>query len=122
MVPSFLTMEESKLLKHLNLQQTNVPVPPSIGVNSCTHASRSQPRSTTKKNRISPAKSVNKKKVEKHPKTNKSSLRTTTRVDSSISSKRRTDPPLVFGLRLFKTYDRGSLTALEFREKVHRDS
>ncbi|GJS74531.1 hypothetical protein Tco_0707372 [Tanacetum coccineum] len=77
-----------KHVEHLNLQQTNVPVPPSTGVNSCTDASRSQPRSTTKKNRISPAKSVNKKKVEEHPRTNKSSLRTTTRVDSSISSKR----------------------------------
>ncbi|GJU52426.1 hypothetical protein Tco_1226140 [Tanacetum coccineum] len=31
--------------------------------------------------------------------------------------KRRTDHPLVFGLRLFKTYDGGSLTAQEFREK-----
>ncbi|GJW61259.1 retrovirus-related pol polyprotein from transposon TNT 1-94 [Tanacetum coccineum] len=29
----------------------------------------------------------------------------------------RTDHPLVFGLRLFKTYDGGSLTALEFHEK-----
>nr|GEW06081.1 integrase, catalytic region, zinc finger, CCHC-type, peptidase aspartic, catalytic [Tanacetum cinerariifolium] len=28
-----------------------------------------------------------------------------------------TDHPLVFGFRLFKTYDGGSLTALEFREK-----
>ncbi|GJS26792.1 hypothetical protein Tco_0487412, partial [Tanacetum coccineum] len=45
-------------------------------------------RRNTKKNRISSAKSVNKKKVEEHPRTNKSSLRTTNRVDSSISSKR----------------------------------
>ncbi|GJS81584.1 hypothetical protein Tco_0748125 [Tanacetum coccineum] len=37
------------------------------GVNSCTDASGSKPRSNTKKNRISPAKSVNKKKVEEHP-------------------------------------------------------
>ncbi|GJU52074.1 retrovirus-related pol polyprotein from transposon TNT 1-94 [Tanacetum coccineum] len=110
-----------KHVEHLNLQQTNVLVPPSTGVNSCTDASRSQPRSTTKKNRILPAKSVKKKKVEEHPRTNKSSLRTTTRVDSSISSKLRIDRPLVFGLRLFKTYDGGSLTAQEFREKVHRD-
>ncbi|GJR72224.1 hypothetical protein Tco_0084589 [Tanacetum coccineum] len=77
-----------KHVEHLNLQQTNVPVPPSTRVNSCTDASRSQPRSIIKKNRISPAKSVNKKKVEEHPRTNKSSLRTTTRIDSSISSKR----------------------------------
>ncbi|GJS03757.1 retrovirus-related pol polyprotein from transposon TNT 1-94 [Tanacetum coccineum] len=52
-----------KHVEHLNLQQTNVPVPPSTGVNS------------------------------------------------------RTDRPLVFGLRLFKTYDGGSLTAQEFHEK-----
>ncbi|GJZ82594.1 retrovirus-related pol polyprotein from transposon TNT 1-94 [Tanacetum coccineum] len=69
-------------------KHTNVHVPPSTGVNICTDASRSQPRRTTKKNRISPAKSVNKEKVEEHPRTNKSSLRTTTRIDSSISSKR----------------------------------
>ncbi|GJU57632.1 retrovirus-related pol polyprotein from transposon TNT 1-94 [Tanacetum coccineum] len=93
-----------KHVEHLNLQQTNVPVPPSTGVNSCTDASRSQPRSTTKKNRISPAKSVNKKKVEEHPRTNKSSLRTTTRVDSSISSKRTA---------VHKTYNGGSLRISE---------
>ncbi|GJY62572.1 retrovirus-related pol polyprotein from transposon TNT 1-94 [Tanacetum coccineum] len=52
------------------------------------HASESQPRSNTKKNRISPAKGVNKKKVEEHPKTNNLNLRTTNRVDSSSSSKR----------------------------------
>ncbi|GJX43779.1 retrovirus-related pol polyprotein from transposon TNT 1-94 [Tanacetum coccineum] len=58
------------------------------GVNSCTNASGSKPRSNTKKNRFSLAKSVNKKKVEEHPRTNKSSLKNTNRVDSSISSKR----------------------------------
>ncbi|GJU85850.1 retrovirus-related pol polyprotein from transposon TNT 1-94 [Tanacetum coccineum] len=58
------------------------------GVNSCTDASRSKHRSNTKKNRISLAKSVNKKKVEEHPRTNNSSLKNTNRVDSSISSKR----------------------------------
>nr|GEX66583.1 integrase, catalytic region, zinc finger, CCHC-type, peptidase aspartic, catalytic [Tanacetum cinerariifolium] len=56
-------------------------------VNSCTDASGSQPRSNTKKNRILPAKRVNKKKVEAHLRTNKSSLKTTNRVDYSISSK-----------------------------------
>ncbi|GKD22170.1 hypothetical protein Tco_1223873 [Tanacetum coccineum] len=71
----------------LNTQQTNVPVPSSTGVNYCTNASGSQPRSNTKKNKISPAKGVNKKKVEEHPRTNKSNLRTTNRVDSSSSSK-----------------------------------
>ncbi|GJX50619.1 hypothetical protein Tco_0277464 [Tanacetum coccineum] len=44
-------------------------------------------RTNTKKNRISPAKGANKKKVEEHPRTNKSNLRTTNRVDSSSSSK-----------------------------------
>ncbi|GJT57247.1 hypothetical protein Tco_0992301 [Tanacetum coccineum] len=53
-----------KHVEQVNIQYTNVHVPPSIRVNSCTDASRSQPRSNTKKNRISPAKSVNKKKVE----------------------------------------------------------
>ncbi|GJV29974.1 hypothetical protein Tco_1386422 [Tanacetum coccineum] len=52
--------------------------------NNNTHK---HPRSNTKKNRISSAKSVNKKKVEEHPRTNKSSLKNTNRVDSSISSK-----------------------------------
>ncbi|GKD14466.1 hypothetical protein Tco_1198873, partial [Tanacetum coccineum] len=77
-----------KHVEQLNIQNTNVPVPPSTGVNSCTDASGSQPRSNTQKNKILLVKSVNKKKVEKHPRTNKSSLRTTNHVDSSISSKR----------------------------------
>ncbi|GJU12627.1 hypothetical protein Tco_1135023 [Tanacetum coccineum] len=176
-----------KPVEQLNCQKTNVPVPPSTGVNSCTNASRSQPRSNTKKNRILPAKSVNMKKVEEHPRTIKSSLKTTNRVDSSISSKHtiinsnshsvcqtcnkclisanhdmcvvtylhsvnaspfvknvvrkvkqvwkpkqvkqvwkptgnilttvgRTDRPLVFGLRLFKTYDSGIARGSEFHE------
>ncbi|GKA58946.1 retrovirus-related pol polyprotein from transposon TNT 1-94 [Tanacetum coccineum] len=77
-----------KPVKQLNCQKTNVPVPPSTGVNSCTNARGLQPRSNTKKNRILPAKSVNIKKVEEHPRTINSSLKTTNRVDSSISSKR----------------------------------
>ncbi|GJS98710.1 retrovirus-related pol polyprotein from transposon TNT 1-94 [Tanacetum coccineum] len=84
-------MSKSNIHKHvkqLNCQKTNVLVPPSTGVNSCTDASESQPRSNTKKNKILPAKSVNMKKVEEHPRTNKSSLKTMNRVDSSISSKR----------------------------------
>ncbi|GJT06448.1 hypothetical protein Tco_0840910 [Tanacetum coccineum] len=52
-----------KHVEQLNIQKTNVPVIPSTGVNSCTDASGSQPRSNTKKNRISPAKSVNKEKT-----------------------------------------------------------
>nr|GEX40538.1 integrase, catalytic region, zinc finger, CCHC-type, peptidase aspartic, catalytic [Tanacetum cinerariifolium] len=54
----------------------------------CTDASGSQPRSNTKNNRISPAKGVNKMQVEEQPRTNKSHLRTTNRVDSSSHSKR----------------------------------
>ncbi|GJT84830.1 hypothetical protein Tco_1066547 [Tanacetum coccineum] len=77
-----------KHVEQLNIQKTNVPVIPSTGVNSCTDASGSKPRSNTKKNRISPAKSVNKKKVKEHPRINKSSLKNTNRVVSSISSKR----------------------------------
>ncbi|GJR49478.1 retrovirus-related pol polyprotein from transposon TNT 1-94 [Tanacetum coccineum] len=58
------------------------------GVNTSTEASGSKPRSNTKKNRIMPAKSENKKKVEDHPRTNKSVWTKVNRVDSSISSKR----------------------------------
>nr|GEZ45430.1 retrovirus-related Pol polyprotein from transposon TNT 1-94 [Tanacetum cinerariifolium] len=57
-------------------------------VNRCTDTSGSQPRSNTKKNRISPAKGVNKMQVEEQPRTNKSHLRTSNRVDSSSLPKR----------------------------------
>nr|GEU53738.1 hypothetical protein [Tanacetum cinerariifolium] len=57
-------------------------------VNRCTDDSGSQPRSNTKKNRISPAKGVNKMQVEEQPMTNKSYLRTTNRVNSSSRPKR----------------------------------
>ncbi|GJX20535.1 retrovirus-related pol polyprotein from transposon TNT 1-94 [Tanacetum coccineum] len=81
--------DHNELVKRFpNLKKTNVPVIPPTGVNSCTDASGLKPRSNTKKNRISLAKSVNKKKIEEHPRTNKSSLKNTNRVDSSISSKR----------------------------------
>ncbi|GKA79319.1 integrase, catalytic region, zinc finger, CCHC-type containing protein [Tanacetum coccineum] len=72
---------------HQKVQQTNVPVIHSTGVNTSTKASGSKPRSNTKKNRILPAKSENKKKVEDHPRTNKSVWTKVNRVDSSISSK-----------------------------------
>nr|GEY58872.1 hypothetical protein [Tanacetum cinerariifolium] len=64
-------------------QKTNVPVPPSTGVNSCPKASGSQPKSNPKPNRISPAKGVNKLPVEDQPRAKKSHVRTTNRVDSS---------------------------------------
>nr|GEX76891.1 retrovirus-related Pol polyprotein from transposon TNT 1-94 [Tanacetum cinerariifolium] len=59
-----------------------------VRVNRCTDASESQPRSNTKKNRISPAKCVNKMQVEEQPRKNKSYLRTSNRVDSSSRPKR----------------------------------
>nr|GEW43251.1 retrovirus-related Pol polyprotein from transposon TNT 1-94 [Tanacetum cinerariifolium] len=67
-------------------QKTNVLVLPSTRVDSCTDACGSKPRRNTKKNRISPAKSVNKKTVEDYSRTNKSHLQKPNRVDSSISS------------------------------------
>ncbi|GJS93818.1 retrovirus-related pol polyprotein from transposon TNT 1-94 [Tanacetum coccineum] len=70
------------------VQNINVLVIPSTGVNSSTEASGSKPRSNTKNNRILPAKSDNKKKVEDHPRNNKSNLKQKNHVDSSISSKR----------------------------------
>nr|GEU91884.1 hypothetical protein [Tanacetum cinerariifolium] len=69
-------------------QRTNVLVPPSTGVKSCPKASRSQPKSNPKTNRILPAKGVNKLPVEDQPRTNKSHLRTMNRVDSSSRLKR----------------------------------
>ncbi|GKG01943.1 hypothetical protein Tco_0306648, partial [Tanacetum coccineum] len=57
-------------------------------LSSSTRASGSKPRSNTKHNRILPAKSMNNKKVEDHPRTNKSVWKKVNRVDSSISSKR----------------------------------
>nr|GEV89073.1 retrovirus-related Pol polyprotein from transposon TNT 1-94 [Tanacetum cinerariifolium] len=69
-------------------KQTNVHVPPSTGVNSCPNASGSQPKSHVKPNRISPAKGVNKLPVEDQPRTNKSHLKTSNRVDSSSRLKR----------------------------------
>nr|GEU39767.1 retrovirus-related Pol polyprotein from transposon TNT 1-94 [Tanacetum cinerariifolium] len=52
-------------------------------VNSCPNASGSQPKSNPKINRISPAKGVNNLPVEDQPRTTKSHLRTSNRVDSS---------------------------------------
>nr|GEX40031.1 hypothetical protein [Tanacetum cinerariifolium] len=68
--------------------KTNVPMPPSAGVNSFPNASGLQPKSNVKPNRISPAKGVNKLPVEDQPRTNMSHLRTSNRVDSSYRLKR----------------------------------
>ncbi|GJY96301.1 hypothetical protein Tco_0513211, partial [Tanacetum coccineum] len=70
------------------VQKTNVPVIPSTRVNSFTKASESKPRSNAKNNRILPAKSDNNKKVEAHPRNNKSKLKQENRVENSISYKR----------------------------------
>nr|GEX98196.1 retrovirus-related Pol polyprotein from transposon TNT 1-94 [Tanacetum cinerariifolium] len=77
-----------KHVTKLNTQKTNVPMPPSKGVNRCLNASGSQPRSNTKKYQISPAKGINKMNVKEHHRINKSHLRTSNRVDSSSRSKR----------------------------------
>nr|GEY08370.1 hypothetical protein [Tanacetum cinerariifolium] len=82
---------DSNTHKHVvtvKTQKTNVPVPPSTGVNNCPNASGSHPKSNTKTNRISPAKGVNKLPVEDQPRTNKSHLRTSNHVDSSSRIKR----------------------------------
>ncbi|GJZ98654.1 retrovirus-related pol polyprotein from transposon TNT 1-94 [Tanacetum coccineum] len=68
--------------------QTNVPIIPSTGVNTATIARRSQPKSNTTHDKTLPVDRVPKKKVEKHPRKNKSKLSKTNCVDSSISSKR----------------------------------
>nr|GEY32031.1 integrase, catalytic region, zinc finger, CCHC-type, peptidase aspartic, catalytic [Tanacetum cinerariifolium] len=73
------------------MKKTNEPVIPSTGVKGATSASGSKPRSNTKKDRTLPAKSAM-KKVEDHPRNNKSSVKRKKRVDSSISYKRMWKP------------------------------
>ncbi|GJX01892.1 hypothetical protein Tco_0185805 [Tanacetum coccineum] len=70
--------------------ETSVPKPLSaLTVSKAVprRASGSNLEAITKHNRILPAKSVNNKKVEEHPRTNKSVWTKVNRVDSSISSK-----------------------------------
>ncbi|GJS29013.1 retrovirus-related pol polyprotein from transposon TNT 1-94 [Tanacetum coccineum] len=86
--PRTLSSNTHKHKVHQRVQQTNIPVIPSTGVNDSTEASGSKPRSNTKKNRILPAKKENKKEVEVRLRTNKSVWTKVNRVDSSISSKR----------------------------------
>ncbi|GJT29285.1 hypothetical protein Tco_0909560, partial [Tanacetum coccineum] len=71
-----------KHVKQQSVQPTNVLILPSTGVNTATIASGSKPRSNTKKDKTLPAKSVPKKKVEDHPRNNKSKLSKKNRVDS----------------------------------------
>ncbi|GJR28606.1 retrovirus-related pol polyprotein from transposon TNT 1-94 [Tanacetum coccineum] len=82
-------------------------------VNSCTDASISQPRSNTKKNRILPAESVNMKKVEEHPRTIKSSLKTMNRVDSS-----RTDRPLFTWVKFLRSKDETPEVVIKFLKQI----
>ncbi|GJX70068.1 retrovirus-related pol polyprotein from transposon TNT 1-94 [Tanacetum coccineum] len=63
-------------------------------VKDTSASSRSKPRSNTKKDYLCPEDTC-----------------------KQSAEESRTDRLVVFGLRLFKTYDRGSLTAQEFREK-----
>ncbi|GJR08747.1 retrovirus-related pol polyprotein from transposon TNT 1-94 [Tanacetum coccineum] len=79
-------VEEARVVKPLDNALNYVDN--TLRVNTSTEASGSKPRSNTKKNRILPAKTENKKKVEDHPRTNKSVWTKVNRVDSSISSKR----------------------------------
>nr|GEV65655.1 retrovirus-related Pol polyprotein from transposon TNT 1-94 [Tanacetum cinerariifolium] len=71
-------VKEAKVVRPLDTSNVSA-----CRVNRCTDASGSHPGSNTKKNKISPAKGVNKMKVEEHPRTYKSHLRTSNRVDSS---------------------------------------
>nr|GEZ32594.1 integrase, catalytic region, zinc finger, CCHC-type, peptidase aspartic, catalytic [Tanacetum cinerariifolium] len=101
------SQQRAKQLAHIPLirkKQFTVSKPSdkSDRVNSCPNASESQPKRNTNTNRISTAKGVNKLPVEDQPRTNKSHLRTSNRVDSSSRLKRRTDRSLVFGFRLLK--------------------
>ncbi|GJS36220.1 hypothetical protein Tco_0534602 [Tanacetum coccineum] len=75
-------------LKHLKESVETLREIVGRGVNSSTEASGSKPKCNTKNNWILPAKSDNKKKVEDHPRNNKSNLKQENRVDSIISYKR----------------------------------
>nr|GEW53129.1 retrovirus-related Pol polyprotein from transposon TNT 1-94 [Tanacetum cinerariifolium] len=87
------SQQRVKQLAHIPLirkKQVTVAKPSdkSDRVNSCPNANGSQPKSHVKPNRISPVKGVNKLPVEDQPRTNKSHLRTSNRVDSSSRLKR----------------------------------
>nr|GEZ67404.1 integrase, catalytic region, zinc finger, CCHC-type, peptidase aspartic, catalytic [Tanacetum cinerariifolium] len=87
------SQQRAKQLTHIPLirkKQVTVAKPSdkSDRVNSFPNASGSQPKSHVKPNRILPAKGVNKLPVEDQPRTNKSHLRPSNRVDSSSRLKR----------------------------------
>ncbi|GJR90478.1 retrovirus-related pol polyprotein from transposon TNT 1-94 [Tanacetum coccineum] len=74
-------------VEHQKINLTNAPGILSTGVKGASTASRSKPRSNTKKDRTLPAKSAL-KQVEAHSRMNKSNEKQKNRVDSSISYKR----------------------------------
>ncbi|GJT14474.1 hypothetical protein Tco_0861516 [Tanacetum coccineum] len=74
-------------VEHQKINSTNAPGIPSTRVKGASAASRSKPRSNTKKDRTLPAKSAL-KQVEAHSRMNKSNEKQKNRVDSSISYKR----------------------------------
>nr|GFA48478.1 integrase, catalytic region, zinc finger, CCHC-type, peptidase aspartic, catalytic [Tanacetum cinerariifolium] len=81
-------VEEAKVLAHTPLIRkmqvtTTKPSDRQHRVKCCPKARGSQPKNNHKTNKISPAKGANKLPVEDLPRTNKSHLRTTNRVDSS---------------------------------------
>nr|GFB88714.1 integrase, catalytic region, zinc finger, CCHC-type, peptidase aspartic, catalytic [Tanacetum cinerariifolium] len=87
------SQQRAKQLAHIPLIRKKQftfakPSDKSDRVNSCPNASGSHPKSHVKPNRISPAKGVNKLPAEDQPRTNKSHLRTSNRVDSSSRVKR----------------------------------
>ncbi|GKA23160.1 hypothetical protein Tco_0709122 [Tanacetum coccineum] len=80
--PSTSTSNTQKRVEAHSNQNTNRHLLPSTRVKSSTDASRSNPKSNTRNNRISQTSSSNKKnqKVEDHPRNVKSSLNNTNRV------------------------------------------
>ncbi|GJR48270.1 integrase, catalytic region, zinc finger, CCHC-type containing protein, partial [Tanacetum coccineum] len=73
-------------VEHQKINSTNALRIPSTGVKGASAASRSKPRSNTKKDRTLPGKSAL-KQVEAHSRMNKSNEKQKDRVDSSISYK-----------------------------------
>ncbi|GKB20963.1 retrovirus-related pol polyprotein from transposon TNT 1-94 [Tanacetum coccineum] len=82
-----LTHNTPPQVEHQKINSTNIPGIPSTGVKGASAASRSKPRSNTKKDRTLPAKSAL-KQVEAHSRMNKSNEKHKNHVDSSIIYKR----------------------------------
>nr|GEV56387.1 reverse transcriptase domain-containing protein [Tanacetum cinerariifolium] len=108
-------------VKQQTMNKTIEPVIHSTGVKGATATSESKPRSNTKKDMTFLAKS-DMKKVEVHPRNNKTPTEIRDPMYQTLhiclfSNAGHTDRLLVFKLRLFRTYDGGSLTAHKFRKK-----